>query len=203
MTYPETVPDGYRQNAKGDLVAIGNIKQIDLLRDELVQFVIDEGKHVAGIATDFKSAALKEIAAFVNQSASEHGVELGGKKGNVSLLSYDGRFKVIRANADNITFNEQLIAAKALIDECLHEWTKDSSDNLKTLVNKAFEVNKAGEISTGRVLGLRSLDITDERWNRAMQAISDSVTVVGSKTYLRIYERVADTDDYTQISLQG
>ena len=203
MIHPDTVPDGFRQNAKGDLVAIGNIKQIDLLRDELVQFVIEEGKHVAGIATDFKSAALNEIAAFVNQSASEHGVELGGKKGNVTLLSFDGRYKVIRANADNITFNEQLIAAKALIDECLHEWTKDSSDNLKTLVNKAFEVNKAGEISTGRVLGLRSLDITDERWNRAMQAISDSVTVVGSKTYLRIYERVADTDDYTQISLQG
>jgi len=203
MIHPDTVPDGFRQNAKGDLVAIGNIKQIDLLRDELVQFVIEEGKHVAGIATDFKSAALNEIAAFVNQSASEHGVELGGKKGNVTLLSFDGRYKVIRANADNITFNEQLIAAKALIDECLHEWTKDSSDNLKTLVNKAFEVNKAGEISTGRVLGLRSLDITDERWTRAMQAIGDSVTVVGSKTYLRIYERVADTDDYTQISLQG
>jgi hypothetical protein len=36
-----------------------------------------------------------------------------------------------------------------------------------------------------------------------MQAISDSVTVVGSKTYLRIYERVADTDNYNQISLQG
>jgi len=203
MIHPDTVPDGYRQNAKGDLVAIGNIKQIDLLRDELVQFVIEEGKHVAEIATDFKSSALKEIAAFVNQSASEHGVELGGKKGNVSLLSYDGRFKVIRANAENLVFNEQLIAAKALIDECLVEWTKDSSDEIKTIVNQAFQTNKAGEISTARVLGLRSLEIDDERWSRAMQAIGDSITVVGSKTYLRIYERVGDTDEYRQISLQG
>lgn len=203
MMHSDAVPEGFRQNAKGDLVAIGNIKQIDLLRDELVQFVIEEGKHVASIVEDFKSAALKEIQAFVETSASEHGVELGGKKGNVTLLSYDGRYKVIRANADNITFNEQLIAAKALIDECLRDWTKDSSDNIKTIVNKAFEMNKAGEISTARVLGLRSLDISDERWNRAMLAIGDSVTVVGSKTYLRIYERVGDTDEYRQISLQG
>lgn len=197
------IPDGFRQNAKGDLVAIGNIKQIDLLRDELVQFVIDEGKHVARLTEEFKLAALKEIQAFVEVAAKEHGVDLGGKKGNVTLLAFDGRYKVIRANADNITFNEQLIAAKALIDECLHEWTKDSSDNIKTIVNKAFEVNKAGEISTSRVLGLKSLAIDDARWLRAMQAISDSITVVGSKTYLRIYERVNDTDDYRQISLQG
>lgn len=203
MMHPDAVPNGFRQNAKGDLVAIGNIKQIDLLRDELVQFVIDEGRHVASLAADFKASALKEIQAFVEISAKEHGIELGGKKGNVTLLSYDGRYKVIRANADNITFNEQLIAAKALIDECLRDWTKDSSDNIKTIVNKAFEMNKAGEISTARVLGLRSLEINDERWLRAMQAISDSVTVVGSKTYLRIYERVADTDEYNQISLNG
>jgi hypothetical protein len=34
-----------------------------------------------------------------------------------------------------------------------------------------------------------------------MQAIADSVRVASSKAYVRIYERVGDTDDYRPISL--
>jgi len=62
-------------------------------------------------------------------------------------------------------------------------------------------MNKAGEISTARVLGLRTIKIEDDRWLRAMDAIANSLTVVGSKTYLRLYERVGDSDEYQQLAL--
>lgn len=50
-------------------------------------------------------------------------------------------------------------------------------------------MDKEGNLSTARILGLRRVDIQDDRWQRAMQAISDSVQVVGSKDYVRFYER--------------
>lgn len=44
--------------------------------------------------------------------------------------------------------------------------------------------DKEGQINTGRVLSLRRLDIKDERWLRAMNAIGEAVQVVGSKSYI-------------------
>lgn len=69
------------------------------------------------------------------------------------------------------------------------------------LVQQAFETDKEGKINVGRVLALRRLEITDEKWQRAMQAIGESVQVVGTKTYMRFYERVDGSEQYTPISL--
>ncbi|ETD46518.1 DUF3164 family protein [Pseudomonas aeruginosa] len=70
-----------------------------------------------------------------------------------------------------------------------------------TLINDAFRVDQAGNIRTGSVLALRRLQIEDERWQRAMQAIGEAVQVVSTKAYVRIQERVGDTDQYRSIPL--
>ena len=62
------------------------------------------------------------------------------------------------------------------------------------------QVDKEGKISTGRVLGLRRLNIHDEKWQQAMQAISDSIIVTDSKNYVRFYER-DENGKYQPISL--
>ena len=72
---------------------------------------------------------------------------------------------------------------------------------LRAIVNRAFETDKAGNLNTNAVLALRRLDIQDARWVRAMQAIGESLQVVGSKSYIRLYERVGDSDKYQLISL--
>ena len=64
----------------------------------------------------------------------------------------------------------------------------------------AFQVDKEGKISTGRVLGLRRHDIKDEKWLQAMDAIAESINVVDSKSYVRFYERDKD-GKYQAISL--
>jgi len=156
--------------------------------------------HSAGLA-GFKRRVFQDIAAFVQLSAEEYGVHLGGDKGNVSLVSFDGRYKVMRAVAELMTFDERLQAAKTLIDACLSEWTQGARPELKMLVSDAFRVDQAGNIRVQEVLGLRRLNIEDERWQRAMAAIADAVQVVGSKSYLRVYERVDGTARYRQIPL--
>ena len=132
---------------------------------------------------------MDDIAAFVQLSADRYQVQLGGRKGNVTLHSFDGSLRVTLAMQDTLAFDEGLAAAKALIDECINEWTADSRTELKTLINTAFQVGQDGKISTSRVLGLRRLNIDDEKWHRAMDALSDSLQVQMSKAYVRVHKR--------------
>jgi hypothetical protein len=195
------VPEGYKRDAKGHLIPDGMIKPIDHTRDKLVAELIDKARGVSATIAHFKTSVFEDVAAFVQLSGEEYGVKRGGKKGNVTLHSFDGVFKISLASADNITFDERLQAAKALIDECIDEWSRESRPEIKVLVQGAFQADKEGNLNTGRILALRRLEISDLRWQRAMTAIAESVQVVGSKQYIRFYERVGDTDKYVPISL--
>ncbi|EOL1457562.1 DUF3164 family protein, partial [Escherichia coli] len=64
---------------------------------------------------------------------------------------------------------------------------------IKAIISEAFSTDKEGNINTGRVLALRRLEIEDERWNNAMMLIGEAVQVIGSKSYIRVYERVGDS----------
>ncbi|MFT5615974.1 MAG: hypothetical protein ACI8Q6_003267 [Granulosicoccus sp.] len=90
--------------------------------------------------------------------------------------------------SDTFEFGAELQAAKELIDNCVERWSEGVNDNLRVMVNQAFQVGKKGHIDTGRVLVLRRLDIDDPEWISAMDAISDAVRVTGSRTNIRFYE---------------
>ncbi|OTG68286.1 sulfate transporter [Acinetobacter sp. ANC 4470] len=183
------VPAGFRIDAKGRFVPEAQIKPIDIERSDLVEALIGGAQMLQKQMRSFKEQAFADVAAFIQLSAEQYGASLGGNKGNVTLFSFDGKYKIVRQSQDSIRFDERLQAAKALIDECIQSWSADSNDNLKALINDAFQVDKEGKISTGRVLGLRRLNIQDEKWQQAMQAISDSIIVTDSKNYIRFYER--------------
>ena len=195
------IPDGYRRDAKGCLVPESMIKPIDRARDELVHELARQAKIVSDGLREFKTRVFADINAFVDLSAEQYDVKLGGKKGNLTLFSFDGAYKVQVAIAEHMIFDERLQAAKHLIDECIIAWSQGSRDEIKVLVQSAFQTDKEGKINTGRVLALRRLDIRDEKWQKAMQAIGESLQVVGSKEYVRIYERIGNTDQYRPISL--
>ncbi|EHD21524.1 MULTISPECIES: DUF3164 family protein [Brenneria] len=194
-------PEGYWVDAKGVLTPEHLIKPIDIARDELVADLIGRALAVNKALAEFKLSGFADIAAFVALSGDEYGVNLGGKKGNVTLYSYDGRYKIQRAMQDRIDFDERLQAAKALIDECLADWVEGARPEVHAIINRAFQSEKSGEVNTGAVLALRRLEIADERWRRAMDAIGEAVQVVGSRSYIRVYERIGDSDQYRAISL--
>ena len=200
QTQTTPVPTGYMQNAKGHLIPIDKVKPVDKLRDEQVKSMVDVAKALHQNMQETKRTLFAAFNDFVALSAQEYKVTLGGKKGNTTLLSYDGKYKVQLAISENIVFDERLQVAKKLIDECLTDWTQGSNDNIKALINQAFQVDKEGKISTHRVLSLRSLDISDSKWLRAMEAISDAVQVTDTKEYIRFYER-NEAGAYHQISL--
>ncbi|WP_299197927.1 DUF3164 family protein [uncultured Amphritea sp.] len=195
------IPEGYLQDQAGRLVPIELIDEIDLTRNDLVQEIVIKARELQQAMATFKLNTLGDISAFVDLSAERYSVKMGGKKGNISLLSYDGKYKIQRAISEYIVFDERLQVAKELIDGCIHRWAEGSDNKIKVLVDHAFQVDKEGNISTGRVLGLRRIKIDDSEWSKAMAAIADSIQVAGSKTYVRLYERVGESEQYQPISL--
>lgn len=183
------MPEGFMENAQGHLVPLDRVQDIDKARDELVQEKVAKVVALNKELAKLKVELLADVGAFVSLSAERYGAKIGGTKGNVTLHSYDGRYKIVRQVADTITFGEQLQAAKALIDECLRDWTEGARTEIQALIDQAFQVDKAGNISTTRILGLRSIKITEERWMQAMKAIGDSILVTDTKPYVRVYER--------------
>lgn len=200
-TTSQAIPEGYRVDAKGRLIPEESIKPIDQARDELAIELVTKAKELNRQLAQFKAEAFGDIESFVQLSVEEYGVHVGGKKGNVSLLSFDGRYKIQRQIADNITFDERLEAAKALIDDCLKDWTDGARSEVKVIVQDAFRTDKQGNLRTGAVLALRRHQFDDPRWLKAMDAIADAVQVTGSKSYVRIYERIGETERYQPISL--
>lgn len=187
-------------DSKGRLVPIGLMKEVDILRDDVVQELVKRAQDHSHSLARFKTSVLADIGAFIDLSAEKYDVHFGGHRGNVTLFSFDGRYKVHRQIQDSITFDERLQVAKELIDGCVRDWSRGADDKIKVLVEHAFQVDKTGKISIERVLGLRRLDIDDPQWRKAMHAIGESIQVVSSKTYIRFYERVG-SDQWRPISL--
>lgn len=196
----KTIPEGYMKNARGSLDPIEIVKPIDIARNDLVLEIITRALPLRAQLARFRTGAMEDLAAFVDLSAEQFGAKIGGNKGNITLMSYDGQYKIVRAIDEYTVFDERLQVAKVLIDECIHEWAAGARAEIRTLINDAFQVDKEGRVNTKRVLGLRRLDIQDPRWRRAMDAIGESLLTVGSKAYLRLYERQAD-GSYKQLSM--
>lgn len=197
----ESIPAGYMRDAQGRLVPENLVKPIDKLRDQTVLAIVKEAKALHQALVAFKRRTFSDVATFVATSAEQYEVVIGGSKGNVTLRTFDGRYRIDRQVQETIRFDEQLLAAKALFDEYVADLTEGANDELKQWIEFVFETDSAGNISTHRVLSLRRRTSQHPKWQQAMRAIDDSISVIGSRSYVRVYERVGDSDRYAPIVL--
>lgn len=165
------------------------VKAQDQIEDDVVRTILGYAVALSDQVTRFKEHTFDDIGDFDAILEQEYGSTKGGAKGNKTLMSIDGRFKVQVQVADYIDFGPQLQIAKGLVDECLNEWSADARPELKAIVTRAFNTDKAGQINRAEIFKLLRLEIADPRWQRAMDAIRDAMRVVGSKTYVRCYRR--------------
>ena len=190
----------FMTNTQGHQVPIDMVAEIDKLRDQTVRNITNKALEMKKQLVAFKQELRGELYSYLDKSYKFYKKSYGGKKGNITLMSYDGSLKLMLAVNEHIVFDERLQIAKTIIDECINKWSKGSRSEIRALVNSAFYVDKAGNINTARILGLRRLDITDPDWKKAMEAITESIQVSGSKEYLRVYTREAN-GEYKQVPL--
>lgn len=195
------VPAGYMKNALGHLVPTELVRESDLLRDELARDLAVEAMELSEKLQAFKRKALGDIEALIALSAEKYGIKIGGKGGNAQLYSYDGKYRIERVNAKVIVFTEELEAAKALVEKCIIKWSDGARSELKAIVMQAFKPNTKGELRTSAVIELLRLEIDDEDWKQAMQALKDCLQANGTTTYVRVYKRIGTSEKYQLISL--
>jgi hypothetical protein len=190
----------YMTDSQGRQVPVELVSEIDKLRDQTVRRIADEAMKMKEVLAAFKERIRDDIYTFAELSANRYGKSWGGKKGNITLSTFDGRFRLVVAMDEQIVFDERLQVARGIIGDCLDRWSDGARPEIRLLVNDAFQVDKTGKINTARVLGLRRLEINDPDWQKAMRAITESIQVSGSKQYLRFYERDGN-GEYHQIPL--
>lgn len=198
---PVMIPPGFVMNAVGHLVPEHQVREHDKLRDGVARDLAEEAVRLSTALAAFKSKALGDIDDLIALCAEKYGVTLGGKKGNASITTYDGAFKVERCVADRIAFTEEILAAKELIDQCIRKWSVGANQHLRVLVDRAFSAGRNGQIKTNDVLGLLRMEIDDVDWKTAMEALKDAIQVNGQAVYVRVYQRAGDSDRYIPINL--
>ncbi len=195
MTHQET--DEYWLDAAGNRIRLANISEIDQVKNEVARRLVARAKDLQAAMIAFKREAMGEIMATKELIFEKYDARLGGKKGNIFIKTFDGTMEVRVAVSAIIRIEAEIQAAKSLIDECIEDWAEGANDNIRTLVEDAFQVNKEGRIDVGRVLGLRRLKMKDldgnpdARWVRAMDAIADAVNRDNTATYVRFYDHDA------------
>ncbi|PZU93141.1 MAG: sulfate transporter [Chelatococcus sp.] len=185
----EVGADKFMRDPKGNLIGLGQIKPQRLLEDEMVRKVMRFATDLSAQIARFKGHTFEDLAAFQSLLEQQYGAKAGGPKGNVTFSTFDDSMRVEVKIADQIAFGPELQAAKRLVDECLKEWGADSHEALRSLVNRVFSVEKEGQINRGELFSLLAMEIEDKRWQSAMDAIRDSIRVIGTKAYLRFRVR--------------
>ena len=176
-------------DGKGQPIPLANVAPADKLQDELVRKVMGHAISLSAQISRFRDHTMGDLCGFDALLAQEYGAKIGGKKGNRTYQSYDGLMQVRVQVSDLIQFGPELQIAKSLIDECLTEWSAEARPEIQSIVTRAFNTDREGQINKAELFMLLRLEIEDERWNRAMDAIRASIRVTGSKEYVRFYRR--------------
>jgi len=191
---------GYMTDSQGREVPLDMVKDIDKLRDQTVRAIAEKALGMRDRLAALKRELRDDLLSFLQLSSERFSKVYGGRKGNITLASYDGSLMLKLQVNEHIVFDERLQIAKSIVDGCINRWAQGSRSEIRALVNSAFYVDKAGNINTARILGLRRLEISDPEWAKAMEAITESIQVSGSKEYLRVYTR-GENGEYRQVAL--
>ncbi len=188
-------------NNRGGFDALTMIDAVDLLQDQTVKSIIGYAEALSAQIARFKGHTFDDINSFLDLIAEKYGAKRGGKKGNLTLTSYDGCMKVELKVADRIVFGPQLQVARSLVDECIASWSDGARDEIRALVDGAFNTDKEGTVDRTALLKLRRLNINNPVWKRAMEALGDSIRTEGTTTYMRFSRRPDVNALWTSISI--
>lgn len=197
----EVGAEKYMRQSDGSLKPLGLVPVQKQLEDEMVRKIMFFASDLSAQIARFKGHTFEDVNSHQSLLDQEYGAKAGGKKGNVGFVTQDGLMKVTVKMADQLSFGSELQSAKKLIDECLLEWGADSHEALRGLINSVFNVEKEGQINRNDLFKLLSMEVQDDRWNRAMDAIRDSIRVIGQKAYLGFHIRPDHTAGWSTVTI--
>ena len=90
----------YWKDQRGSLIPADKVSEIDQLRDDVVREMVSFVKPLGSMMSDAKRKVYSTMDTFLAMSSEAYGVKRKGTKGNVTLLTYNGKYKVALAYND-------------------------------------------------------------------------------------------------------
>jgi hypothetical protein len=194
---------GWWINGNAEAIHPDLIRITDKIKDETVVKLLYKADELSEKIAQFKAWASEQVEAYFALLLQEYSIDekRRAKKGNLTLTNFSDTNKVELRIHEIFTFDEKLQVAKLKIDEYLEDKTKDADPEIRTLITRAFEVDKEGKIDTKKIFALKSYDIKDPRWLKAMNIIDESKKIRSTKPYIRFYTRESIDEPYKLVPL--
>jgi len=197
------VPEGYMRDSQGRLVHESTLSEADAMRKRLVTDLVSRAIGEAAAVTKFVEAAYAELYSFCQLSAERFGVRWG-ETDSFSMTSICGRFKIACDVDQGIAINESVGAAKALLDECLSDWSAGGKPQAVALLANTFRPTRNGKLSLTRLFDLlRNRDkpefVGEEKFQRLCDALEAAIQTTGKRRYMRFYARRTPADKWEMV----
>ncbi|HMQ79188.1 MAG TPA: DUF3164 family protein [Ignavibacteria bacterium] len=188
-------------NRNGRPIPEANVDPIAKRRDDAVSRMVTKALKLEAEMRKVKEEILAEVMAYIGHLQQANSIKKQATKGNYTLSDYANLQQVQVSMNNIIEFDERLNLAKTLIDKCLIKWTKRGNQNVRAIINDAFDVDKKGNVNKMRIFGLMALQINDKDWKQAMELIRASMQVSDTRQYLNIRTRKNNFDKWDFINL--
>lgn len=166
-------------------------------RDALVTKILDDVIALNKQISEFRSNVFRVIDNHLNKTAEQYGENW---RGNAWIYDFSKeRMIEVKVNK-KLAFDERLQLAKQKIDNYIKGLVKMSGKEIVMLINKAFSVDKRGNVDVQQILGLRSLKIDHPEWLAAMKLVDEATQVESTKKYLTFKAKNED-GEWETISL--
>jgi len=176
-------------DGKGDYIPQRYISELDRKKDAIVAKLATKAIKLNQQMNKFKNEVLQSIDTYISSVEEFYGISERTEQGNKTITDFANSLRVELSIDKKLAFDEKLELARSLIGECITKWSEGANSKLVALVEQAFKTDKRGMIDRDRILGLRKLNIKDDKWQIAMQIIGDSLTVVSKKSYIRFQKK--------------
>ena len=202
--WPRPIPPGYRIDSRRRLVPESLVPAPLQLEDQAARTIAAYALDLHHQIQRWARHSHDDVATLLDLLVERyHAPRRGGRRGNVTLRSHDGRVRVQVQVQDRIALGPELQAARDLVTECVADWTADARAEVQALIQHALEPDAEGRVSLAGVLALRRLEIDDARWRGAQAAISDAIRVVGTARYIRAYLRCTPEAPWQAIAIDA
>lgn len=170
-------------------------------RDKVVVRAIKRMLAFQAKALREKQIVQAEVSKYLRTLGGESDVDAEGISGNIRLSDYANLNALEFDKTNIIRFDERLNVAKGLIDSYLKRESASNKPAFRAMINKAFKIDKRGQVNRYLLLDLCEIECEDAEWKRAVQLIKDSQFADGTRHYLKFYTRNNHEEEFKPINL--
>lgn len=189
-------------DAAGTVVPLKYVKAYDKQRDRVARRCLarwEKAREAIERVYADTEADLAEIE--VAAAGGRTGMRGLGTKGNFQFMSFDGLIAVARSARYELSFDERLRMAQAMIEAIIKEKTSGIDADLTELLRNVFRPTSDGLLSQARVMGLFRLKIGHPKWAQAMELIRESIQSRKSKNLLSVKFKKSRDEEWESILL--